>query len=235
MIREQSMTPERLARINTLLTKRQANLTVMFEEVQNPFNVSAIVRTADSVGINKVHFVGHEKADLRKRTSMGSHAWVKSECHDSSEQAIASLKEQNMQVLVTHLDSSAVDFREIDYTLPTAIILGQEKYGVTDEAIALADHSIVIPMVGMVQSLNVSVAAALVLYEAQRQRQNAGMYNTRSLSDAQCQQILFEGGFPVLHKECVRRNLPYPYINENGTIEAQDAWWEALQFSAPVK
>lgn len=225
------MTAERFARINTLLTKRQANLTVMFEEVQNPYNVSAIIRTADSVGINCVHFVGQEKADLRKRTSMGSHAWVKSECHDTTVQAITALKSQQMQVLVTHLDDSAVEFREIDYTQPTAIILGQEKYGTTDEAIALADHSIVIPMVGMVQSLNVSVAAALILYEAQRQRQNAGMYNKRSLSDAECQRILFEGGFPVLHKECVRRNLPYPYINPQGTIEASAAWWKALQYS----
>jgi len=234
MLHEQSMTPERLERINTLLTKRQANLTVMFEEVQNPYNVSAIIRTADSVGINAVHFVGHEKADLRKRTSMGSHAWVKSHCHETTEHAISSLKKQNMQVLVTHLDSSAVDFREIDYTLPTAIILGQEKYGTSDEAIAMADHSIVIPMVGMVQSLNVSVAAALILYEAQRQRQNAGMYNVRSLSDAECQRIMFEGGFPVLHKECVRRNLPYPYIDPQGKIKANAAWWEALQFSRSV-
>ena len=91
--------------------------------------------------------------------------------------AIAALKAQGMQVLVTNLSDTAVNFTEIDYTKPTAIILGQEKFGTSEEALALADQDIVIPMVGMVQSLNVSVACSVVLYEAQRQRQLAGMYD----------------------------------------------------------
>ncbi|MFZ6043991.1 TrmH family RNA methyltransferase, partial [Vibrio natriegens] len=89
----------------------------------------------------------------------------------------AALKDQGMQVLATHLSDTAIDFREVDYTKPTAIILGGEKNGITSEALALADQDIIIPMVGMVQSLNVSVASALILYEAQRQRQQAGMYD----------------------------------------------------------
>ena len=145
--------------------------------------------------------------------------------------AIGALKAQNMQVLVTHLSDKAVDFRDIDYTKPTAILFGQEKYGVTDEAIAMCDQDIVIPMVGMVQSLNVSVAAALVLYEAQRQRQIAGMYDVQHLSEEECQRMLFEGGYPVLTKVCKRKGIPYPPIDERGQIAADDSWWQQMQLS----
>ena len=136
-----------------------------------------------------------------------------------------------MQVLVTNLSAQAVDFRDIDYTQPTAIILGQEKTGVTAEAIALADHEIIIPMVGMVQSLNVSVAAALVLYEAQRQRQLAGMYDTQQLSEQVCQKVLFEGAFPRLKEICDRKGLPYPQIDNNGHIDENEDWWQKVQLT----
>lgn len=227
----QSMSPERYQRIRTMLATRQTDLTLLLEEVSKPHNVSAVIRTADAVGVHRIHAVWQENASLRKGTSMGSQIWVDSQHHVSTQAAIEHLHEQNMQVLVTHLDNAAVDFREIDYTKPTAIVLGQEKTGATEEAIALADQSILIPMVGMVQSLNVSVAAATILYEAQRQRSNAGMYDQNLLPEAEAQRILFEGGFPVLHRECVRRKLPYPHINESGEIEAPDEWWQALRHS----
>lgn len=164
---------------------------------------------------------------------MGSQNWVKLHVHAQIEQAITQFKQQNMQVLVTHLSDDAVDFREIDYTKPTAILLGQEKYGATDEAIALADQPIVIPMMGMVQSLNVSAAAAVVLYEAQRQRQLAGFYDKQHLSEEECQTMLFEGGYPVLQKVCKKKKLPYPRIDENGQIDADDKWWNEMQFNSP--
>ena len=118
-----------------------------------------------------------------------------------------------MQILATHLSDNAVDFREIDYTRPTCILMGQEKTGITQEALALADQDIIIPMIGMVQSLNVSVASALILYEAQRQRQNAGMYlrENSMLPEAEQQRLLFEGGYPVLAKVAKRKGLPYAY------------------------
>lgn len=96
--------------------------------------------------------------------------------HSTIQQAIEQFKSDGMQVLATHLSDKAVDFRQIDYTKPTCIIMGQEKKGISKQAVALADHDIIIPMAGMVQSLNVSVASALILYEAQRQRQLVGMY-----------------------------------------------------------
>ena len=169
----QSMSIERYDRIRTMLNMRQSDLTVCLEEVTKPHNVSAVIRTCDAVGVHKIHAVWDESENLRKGTAMGSQIWVKTQAHKTIQNAVDELKEQGMQVLVTNLDDNACDFREIDYTKPTAVLLGQEKDGATPEAIALADQSIIVPMVGMVQSLNVSVAAAVIMYEAQRQREEA--------------------------------------------------------------
>lgn len=225
------MTPERYQRIREMLAKRQTDLTVCLENVHKPHNVSAVVRTCDAIGIHKVHAVWENQYRVRSGTAMGSQQWVNVDTHENVTDAIGALKAQNMQVLVTHLSDKAVDFRDIDYTKPTAILFGQEKYGVTDEAIAMCDQDIVIPMVGMVQSLNVSVAAALVLYEAQRQRQIAGMYDVQHLSEDECQRMLFEGGYPVLTKVCKRKGIPYPPIDEQGQIAADDSWWHQMQLS----
>jgi tRNA (guanosine-2'-O-)-methyltransferase len=223
------MSPQRYARIRHLLSLRQPTLTLCLEQVHKPYNVSAIVRSCDAVGVHELHAVCDENTEIRKDTAMGSEHWVKTKVHNTIGHAVSQLKAQNMQILVTNLSEQAVDFREIDYTQPTAIILGQEKNGVTAEAMALADQEIIIPMVGMVQSLNVSVAAALVLYEAQRQRQQAGMYDTQQLSEVICQGVLFEGGFPKLREICDRKGLPYPHIDNQGCIDAPEAWWEKVQ------
>ena len=225
------MTPERYQRIREMLAKRQTDLTVCLENVHKPHNVSAVVRTCDAIGIHKVHAVWENQYRVRSGTAMGSQQWVNVDTHENVTDAIGALKAQNMQVLVTHLSDKAVDFRDIDYTKPTAILFGQEKYGVTDEAIAMCDQDIVIPMVGMVQSLNVSVAAALVLYEAQRQRQIAGMYDVQHLSEEECQRMLFEGGYPVLTKVCKRKGIPYPPIDEEGHGTDDDSWWQQMQLS----
>ncbi|MFT6269474.1 MAG: tRNA (guanosine-2'-O-)-methyltransferase [Alphaproteobacteria bacterium] len=225
------MTMQRYHKIRALLSKRQPDLTLLLEEVHKPHNVSAIIRSADAVGVHRIHAVWEENTPLLRGTAMGSQVWVDMHRHSSTEKAIKHLKSENMQVLVTNLDDTAVDFREIDYTKPTAIVLGQEKSGATVDAIAMSDHSIVIPMLGMVQSLNVSVAAALILYEAQRQRDIAGMYEQNRLSEAEAQLILFEGGFPVLHAVCIKRKLPFPLVNDRGEIVASDEWWQSLQFS----
>ncbi len=232
MAHVQSMSEARYNRIRELLSKRQPDLTLFLEEVNKPHNVSAVIRTADAVGIHRIHAVAKGERSLRKGTAMGSQIWVDTQFHENSTEAVSHLKSLGMQVLVTHLDDNAVDFRTIDYTQPTAIIMGQEKFGATEEAVALADQSIIIPMVGMVQSLNVSVAAATILYEAQRQRNNAKMYSTCRLPEQEAQKILFEGGFPILHKICIERNLPFPFINENGEIAADTDWWKAIQYSA---
>ncbi|MGF1706199.1 tRNA (guanosine(18)-2'-O)-methyltransferase TrmH [Enterovibrio baiacu] len=227
------MTPERFARIHEVLATRQPDLTVCMEEVHKPNNISAIIRTADAVGVHQVHAVWPRNSKMRTLggTSAGARNWVDVVTHDNTPDAFAQLKAQGMQILVTNLSERAVDFREIDYTKPTAIVLGQEKTGISQQALEMADQDIIIPMVGMVQSLNVSVASALILYEAQRQRQNAGMYRrTRTLiPQAEVDRILFERGHPVLAKVAKRKGLPYPVLDEEGQIAADDAWWAQMQ------
>ena len=231
MSAETYMSPERYARIRHFLSLRQPSLTLCLEQLNKPHNVSAIVRSCDAVGVYEVHAVWDEKPQIRKSTAMGSENWVYTKEHACIEDAVDHLKTQDMQVLVTNLSDTAVDFREIDYTQPTAIILGQEKHGATQKAVAAADQDIIIPMVGMVQSLNVSVAAALILYEAQRQRQLAGMYNTQQLTEQACQKMLFENGFPKLRAICDRKGVPYPNIDNKGHIDADDGWWLQMQHS----
>ena len=234
MTATQAMSAERYSKIRHVLSKRQSDLTLLLEQVHKPHNVSAIIRTADAVGVHKIHAVWEQDSDerLRDHTAAGSNNWVQVQRHDNVVLAAETLKKQGMQLLVTHLDDSAVDYREIDYTQPSAIILGQELTGATEQAIALADQSIVIPMFGMTQSLNVSVANAVVLYEAQRQRQLKGCYDNNSgLPESDIQHILFQRGFPVLYSMCVQKNLAFPFINELGEIEADQQWWNALKFS----
>ncbi|WP_318515786.1 tRNA (guanosine(18)-2'-O)-methyltransferase TrmH [Photobacterium leiognathi] len=226
------MTPDRFQRIHKVLATRQPDLTVCMEEVHKPNNVSAIIRTADAVGVHKVHAVWpKEGMRVLSHTSAGARNWVELDTHDSMVEAVQALKDQGMQVLATNLSDTAIDFREVDYTKPTAIILGGEKNGITAEALSMADQDIIIPMVGMVQSLNVSVASALILYEAQRQRQNAGMYEREKtlLPDDVVNRILFERGHPVLAKVAKQKGLPYPQLDDEGQIVADETWWAAMQ------
>lgn len=215
-----------------MLATRQPDLTVCLEQVHKPHNVSAIIRTADAVGVHQVHAVWPTS---RMRTlvssAAGSNSWVNVKTHRTISDAVTHLKDQGMQILATNLSARAVDFREVDYTRPTCVLLGQEKTGITEEALALADQDIIIPMIGMVQSLNVSVASALILYEAQRQRHNSGMYlRTHSALDEEEQQrLLFEGGYPVLANVAKRKGLPRPQIDQQGQVVADTEWWAAMQ------
>lgn len=215
-----------------MLATRQPDLTVCLEQVHKPHNVSAIIRTADAVGVHQVHAVW---PTTRMRTlvssAAGSNSWVSVKTHPTIGDAVGHLKAQGMQILATNLSARAVDFREVDYTRPTCVLLGQEKTGITEEALALADQDIVIPMIGMVQSLNVSVASALILYEAQRQRQNAGLYrrDNSMLDEEEQQRLLFEGGYPVLANVAKRKGLPRPQIDEQGQVVASAEWWAAMQ------
>ncbi|WP_194438227.1 tRNA (guanosine(18)-2'-O)-methyltransferase TrmH [Vibrio fluminensis] len=225
------MNLERYQRIQQVLKARQTDLTVCMEEVHKPNNVSAVVRTADATGLHKVHAIWPDRMRTLTHTSAGARNWVEVDNHRTIEEAVAEFKAQGMQVLVTNLSDTAVDFRQIDYTKPTAIILGSEKVGASEQAKKLADQDIIIPMMGMVQSLNVSVASAIILYEAQRQRQEAGMYDNEqsALPEEVIHRTLFERGHPVLAKVAKRKKLPYPPLDDEGQIVADEAWWAEMQ------
>lgn len=227
------MSPERFARITQMLNRRQPELTVCLEQVHKPHNLAAIVRTADAVGVSDVHATWEDKSmKVAGKSATGSQNWVNVNSHENIEEAIKELRQQGMQIIATNLSDTAIDFREVDYTKPTAILMGQEKHGISQEALALADQDVIIPMVGMCQSLNVSVASALILYEAQRQREQANMYDGPCrLEEDESHRILFEGGHPIFTKLCKEKNLPYPPLDDEGQIDADEQWWKAIRTS----
>ncbi|WP_135228869.1 tRNA (guanosine(18)-2'-O)-methyltransferase TrmH [Deinococcus fonticola] len=218
-------TPERFAKILRVLQKRQPTLTVLMDEVNKPHNLSAIVRTCDAVGVLEAHAVppsGGKLAEFEGHTydatSGSAHKWVKVNKQTDALAAVRELQGRGFQVLATHLSQRSVDYREVDYTRPTCVLLGAEKWGVGDGAAQAADHNIVIPMFGMVQSLNVSVAAATILFEAQRQRLAAGMYAAPQLAPADLAALAFEWAYPDLAPAYRERGEAYPALDETGQI-----------------
>jgi tRNA (guanosine-2'-O-)-methyltransferase len=183
----------RKARIEEILRRKQPDLQLFLDDVHSSQNNSAIMRSADAVGVLHLFYSGRDDQDVKihKTITQGAHRWVSRERITYNERVTFVRKKQaeGMQVIVTALDADAVSFREVDFTRPTLLVVGNEKNGVSQELISIADQTIVIPMMGMVQSLNVSVATAITLYEAQRQRDNAGMYDTPRLTAKEIEQI----------------------------------------------
>ncbi|MEM1367953.1 MAG: tRNA (guanosine(18)-2'-O)-methyltransferase TrmH [Cyanobacteria bacterium P01_H01_bin.15] len=213
------MIPRRYQRIRQMLARRQPDLTVLTEDVHKPHNFSAIIRTCDAVGVFKVHAVNVTAAmPTFSPVAQGSEKWVLRQTHPDIESAIATLQAQNFRVYAAHLSEQAQDYSTVDYTQPTAILMGAEKWGVSTTAAAKADGHVIIPMLGMVESLNVSVAAATILFEAQRQRLAAGMYERDCIDQNLRDRLLFEWGYPKLANIYRQRGEPYPNLGENGEI-----------------
>ncbi len=213
------MNPQRLEAIINSLNQRQPDLTVMMENVTKPHNLAAVARTSDAIGLLDIHAITDRKSiRLTSMSASGVKKWVTVHTHPSTRTGIEHLRQQGMQIISTCLDPDAVDYRKIDYTLPSAIIMGTELEGTSREAIDLSDRHVFIPMAGLVQSLNVSVASALLLYEAYRQRMDAGMYDKRQLDDERYFKLLFEWCHPKVARYCQQKNIPYPRINEQAEI-----------------
>lgn len=224
----QQRSPTRYQKIIELLSNRQPDLTVFMDEVHKPHNLAAIVRTSDAVGIGHVHAVFPPDVHYSgHHTSSGSKRWVTTHKHPDLKTGIEQIKSQGMQVLAAHFSDKAVDFRNIDYTKPTCLLVGSELVGVSEEAAELADEHVIIPMVGMVQSLNVSVATALILYEAQRQRDEAGMYGELKVPQEEVDFILFNALHPSVKKYCDKHQIRYPKLNDEGDID--DPEWDELR------
>ena len=144
--------------------------------------------------------------------------WVDVRTHANIEIAHGVLKSKGFKLIAAHPAENALDFREIDYTQAVALLVGSELFGVSERALELCDHTVSIPMQGMVASLNVSVATAIILSEAERQRRSAGRYERRSLADDEFERTLFEWAHPRIAKFCRDKNKPYPAIDEDGFI-----------------
>lgn len=213
------MTPERFHRLRAALARRQPDLTVVMDRVHKSHNFSAILRSCDAVGVLEAHVVATEGAvAVHHATSAGTKKWIAVRSHRTVVAALDQLRAQGFRLLAAHPSTAARDYREVDYTVPTAIILGAELHGVSPEALALADTHVTIPMVGLVRSLNVSVATALLLFEAQRQRADAGMYERSRLAPEDFDRRLFEWAHPTLARKRRDAGRPYPALGPDGEV-----------------
>ncbi len=180
-----SLTPEREAKIRRVLSQRQKDLTLVLANIHDPHNVSAIYRSCDAFGVPKVHLYYTDTAFpvLGAKSSASARKWVYSMRHKGVDDLMVALRADNMRVYATSFSPAARPVGDLDLTLPTAFILGNEHRGVDAELIPGVDGEVYIPMYGMIQSFNVSVAAAILLAEAARQRREAGMYEQSAYSE----------------------------------------------------
>ena len=187
------MTSERRDKLIQVLSKRQPDLTVVLENVFDPHNISAVMRTCDAVGIQEIYILNTRIPPHKKwgaKSSSSAAKWLTIHSFDNTEACFSTLRSRYSKILTTHLSSDAISLHAIDMTQPIALVFGNEHSGVSEEIRALADGNFVIPQVGIIRSLNISVACAVTLYEAYRQKEAAGHYNRTDMDDVMKQELL---------------------------------------------
>ena len=181
------MTPERKTRLQNIIAKRQPDLAIVLENVFDPHNISAVMRTADSVGVQDI-FILTTKIPRHKKwgfkSSSSAKKWLSIHEYDNAEECFAELRRRYQKIYTTHLDGDAIELHNMDLTQSLALVFGNEHSGVSDEIRALADGNFIIPQIGVIQSLNISVACAVTLYEAFRQKNLAGHYERDDFASA---------------------------------------------------
>jgi tRNA (guanosine-2'-O-)-methyltransferase len=186
------MTPEREMRLKNVLDRRQDDLTIVLENVFDPHNISAVMRTCDAVGIQDMYVLNSKIGRHKKwgaRSSSSAAKWLTVHQHHDASECFAELRKNFPLILTTHLSSSSISLYNIDFTKPVALIFGNEHDGVSEEIRDYADGNFVIPQVGMIRSLNISVACAVSLYEAFRQKQMALHYDKIKLTEVEYQNL----------------------------------------------
>ena len=192
----------RIARLEKTLRHRQPDLTVVIENIHDAHNVSAILRSCDAAGVMQVQLLyTHEKFPrIGKKSSASANKWIGRRTFKKAGECFAALRGEGFTVLATHLGQDSRSLYELDLTKKTALVFGNEHRGVSDEIAALADGNFQIPMFGMIQSLNVSVACAVTLFEAVRQRTVRGDYTQPKLSEKELHKILENWSFKTKKK-----------------------------------
>lgn len=185
-------TKERISKTKQVLALRQPDLRVALEEVTNTHNASAVVRTCDAAGIMYVEVISSadEPFPVNRAISTRAEKWLEFNYYSSTLKCLTHLKSEGFTIAATHLSEQAIPYTSLDYTQPIAIVFGNESDGISEEALRLSDYAIKIPMVGMVQSLNLSVSVGIILYEAMKQRQDKGYYSNSRLSAEEFQTFL---------------------------------------------
>ncbi|MFZ4771499.1 MAG: TrmH family RNA methyltransferase [Ferruginibacter sp.] len=192
------MTPERIKRLNDVLEKRQPGLTVLLENVQDPHNISAVMRTCDAVGIQDIYVLNTQIPKHKKwgaRSSSSADKWLTIHQFTDTKACFEALRKNFDKIYTTHLSTDAVGLHTLDFTQRVALVFGNEHGGVSEETIALSDGNFIIPQVGIIKSLNISVACAVSVYEAFRQKSIAGHYEERQLPDTTFNELKTSWGF----------------------------------------
>jgi len=181
----------RTEKIKAVLAHRQPDLTVVMENIHDPHNVSAVLRSCDAVGVMRVEllYTVEKFPRIGKKSSSSANKWLEWRKHTSVDECYATLRQEGFTIVATHLGTAAVSLYSLDLTRKVALVFGNEHRGVSEEAAVKADANFQIPMVGMIQSLNVSVACAVGLYEVLRQRLAAGHFERAKLTDAELQTL----------------------------------------------
>ena len=174
------MTAERELRIKKVLDHRQPGLVVVMENVHDPHNISAVMRTCDAVGVQDLFVLTttiprHKK--YGKNSSASAAGWLTIHEYDNIAECMNDVRKHCSKIFATHLGMESHSLYELDLTGHIALVFGNEHAGVSEECLRYCDGNFIIPQVGMVRSLNISVACAITLYEAFRQRQKIGCYD----------------------------------------------------------
>ena len=213
------MTTARYSKIIEVLNHRQPDLAVVTDSVLKGQNLSAIIRTCDAVGVMELHSVSDNAFfGAHTGTTVGAHKWVKTSLRKKITEPLEDFKKTGYQIVAADVCATSKDYREVDFTKPTALVLGAELEGISDAAQPFIDQNITIPMMGMVESFNVSVAGAIILSEARRQREQVGLYDSCRLDSETFKKLLFEWMQPVLAKYCQKHQLAYPELDEAGDV-----------------
>ena len=191
------MTPERLHRLTSVLDKRQPDLTVVLENVFDPHNVSAVMRTCDAVGIQDIYILNNRIPPHKKwgyKSSSTATEWLTIHQFTEVDTCFKTLRKYFCKIYATHLGEGAISLHQLKLTESVALVFGNERDGVSEEIIKLVDGNFIIPQVGIIKSLNISVACAVTLYEAYRQKELAGHYKQPRLTEESISELKLEWG-----------------------------------------
>lgn len=191
------------------------------DRVHKPHNLSAIVRSCDAMGLARAHAVAPHRLQVHRHTASGSGRWVEVVVHSTVEAAVQRLTSEGLRIVAAHRGPGSRPLDAVDLTLPTALLVGSELEGLSEEARALAHEFVEVPMQGMVESFNVSVATAVLLYEAVRQRSASAGYQPTRLAPEEQQRLAFEWSYPRVARTYRARGEPYPPLDEDGYFLSQ--------------
>jgi len=184
-------TEKRIERVTRVLSSRQPDLRVVLEGVTIAHNASAVIRTCDASGVLYLDIISPnpELVEFNEAITTRTEKWLEIKVHSSSRECLTRLKKEGLKIAAAHLGEASIRYTELDYAQPLVLVFGSESEGISEESLRLADYRIKIPMVGMVQSLNLSVSVGIILYEAFKQRREKGFFDGRRLKDPEFERL----------------------------------------------